>query len=148
MGQALDFQDEIYFFGIPLYARKPSHKLSSSTLIPPLYHSGFLRVPPEQRRVCRRCSFADAQHEFPPVLCAWFPSCGAQGDETFMALAPACSTVLCVQSRYPCHAQAFQVSAAAQAKDVIAAFMVRVTLICLCCQMDFRSILFVSVLPS
>lgn len=106
------------------------------------------------RSLRRRAGFAGNAHlqmhsmSFPPVLCAWFPSCGAQGDETFMALAPACSSVCCVQSRYPCHAQTFQVSSAAQAKDVIAAFMVRVTLIRLSCQMDFRSVLFVSVLPS
>lgn len=46
-----------------------------------------------------------------------------------------------MQSRYPCHAQTFQVSTNAQPEDIIAAFMVNVILIWLSWQVDFKSIL-------
>lgn len=46
-----------------------------------------------------------------------------------------------MESRYPCHAQTFQVSTNAHPEDIIAAFMVNVILICLFWQMDFKSVL-------
>lgn len=108
--------------------------------------SGFLQIPPEQRKVWTRCSFTDAQRKFHLGT----PTCGScppgpWGDETFMSSWPpgsaSCSSGFFIQSRYPRHAQAFQVSTNAQPKDVIAAFMVKVILIWLSRQMDFKSVL-------
>lgn len=80
------------------------------------------------------------------------PACGScppgpERDETFMAFWPP-SAASCrsgffflMQSRYPCHAQTFQVSTNAQPEDIIAAFMVNVILIWASWQMDFKSVL-------